>query len=58
MLSGYEIIAEKVYFPYPAPYTGRLNHAPAPQLLLMVFRPKSLAGQVMAADKTGKGPSK
>ncbi len=54
VLSSYESMAEKVYFPYPAPYTGRRNNSSAPQLLLMVFRPKSLAAQAMATEETGK----
>ncbi len=58
VLSSYESMAEKVYFPYPAPYTGHLNNSPAPQLLLMVFRPKSLAGQVIAVGETGRGLSR
>jgi hypothetical protein len=43
VLSSYAGTAEKIYFPYPAPYTGHLDdRSGAPQLLLMVFRSEAL----------------
>jgi hypothetical protein len=43
VLSTYARAAEKIYFPYPAPFMGyQHNPSAAPQLLLMVFRPEAI----------------
>jgi hypothetical protein len=43
VLSTYARAAEKIYFPYPAPFMGYLDDpSAAPQLLLMVFRPEAI----------------